>query len=106
MSKSTKAYEAGLAAFAAGVKVSANPHHPAYQESRAWRDGWNYAHGWNYVHGRKAEDEAGARIDNVAAAIEALIDAKIRDARHAIGAAIDVRETREHLRDKLSELMP
>lgn len=60
----------------------------------------------------KAERNKDAKIRNVTDAIEAFVQARIaydlgirRVAPLAASHAIDVKETREHLRDKLAELI-
>lgn len=102
------AYDKGRLAFHEGASFRANPYPP----SAAARD-WNLA--WRceekLAAERTKETEAADRLRNVVDAIEAFTDAKISYAANYTkgeaqwASATDVNETREHLTDRLAELI-
>jgi hypothetical protein len=104
---SMNAYEKGRLAYHKGVNLGANPYPPG----AAFRD-WNI--GWKCESELSAEREkameAANRLRNVVDAIEAFTDAKVQYALNyakdsAWASLTDVNETREHLTDKLAELI-
>jgi hypothetical protein len=102
------AYEKGRAAFHEGIRYGGNPYPPS-QAARDWNIGWKTE---DELSAERAKaTEAANRLRNVVDAIEAFTDAKIRyAASYATSGAewanmTDVNETREHLTDKLAELI-
>lgn len=97
------AYAIGRAAFASGVTIGGNPYPPGCVNWRHWNEGWKGER--EHVVEQAKATESDTRIDGVIFAIQEFIGANIAYGDWTPARQLRVNETREHLRDKLAELI-